>query len=44
MVISMNEPFTDEKITGILSEVESSAMSIKVLCRTHNITKQISFH
>ena len=37
----MKERFTDEQIIGILREAEIGAMSIKALCRKHNLTRKL---
>ena len=39
----MKKRFTDEQIIGVLREAEVGAMSIKALCRKHNITEQTFF-
>src|SRR5690606_12219844 len=36
----MKKRFTDEQIFGILREAEVGAMSIKALCKKHNLTEQ----
>ncbi|UXZ38350.1 transposase [Cupriavidus gilardii] len=39
----MKKRFTDEQIIGILREAEIGAMSIKALCKKHNVTEQTFF-
>ena len=39
----MKKRFTDEQIIGILREAEVGAMSIKALCKKHNLTEQAFF-
>ena len=39
----MKKRFTDEQIIGILREAEVGAMSIKALCKKHNLTEQTLF-
>ena len=39
----MKKRFTDEQIIGILREAEAGAMSIKALCKKHNVTEQTFF-
>ncbi|WP_156968956.1 IS3 family transposase [Arenimonas metalli] len=39
----MKKRFTDEQIIGILREAEVGAMSIKALCKKHNLTEQTFF-
>lgn len=39
----MKKRFSDEQIILILREAEAGAMSIKALCRKHNITDQTFF-
>ena len=39
----MKKRFTDEQIISILREAEAGAMSIKALCKKHNITDQTFF-
>ena len=39
----MKKRFTDEQIIGILREAEIGAMSIKALCKKHNLTEQTFF-
>ena len=36
----MKKRFSDEQIISILREAEAGAMSIKALCKKHNITDQ----
>ncbi|RRN76092.1 IS3 family transposase, partial [Pseudoxanthomonas sp. SGD-10] len=36
----MKKRFTDEQIIGILREAAVGAMSIKALCKKHNLTEQ----
>lgn len=38
----MKKRFTDEQIISILREAESGALSIKALCKKHNITERFS--
>lgn len=39
----MKKRFTDEQIIGILREAEIGTMSIKALCKKHNLTEQTFF-
>ena len=39
----MKKRFSDEQIISILREAEAGAMSIKALCKKHNITDQTFF-
>lgn len=39
----MKKRFTDEQVIGILREAEIGTLSIKTLCRKHNITEQTFF-
>lgn len=39
----MKKRFTDEQIIGILREAEVGTMSIKALCKKHNLTEQTFF-
>ncbi len=39
----MKKRFTDEQMILILREAETGAMTIKALCRKHNITGQTFF-
>ena len=39
----MKKRFTDEQIIVILREAEVGAMSIKALCKKHNLTEQTFF-
>ena len=39
----MKKRFTDEQIISILREAETGAVSIKALCKKHNITEQTFF-
>ena len=39
----MKKRFTDEQIIGILREAGVGAMSIKALCKKHNLTEQAFF-
>ena len=39
----MKKRFTDEQIISILREAETGALSIKALCKKHNVTDQTFF-
>ena len=39
----MKKRFTDEQVIGILREAEIGTLSIKALCRKHNVTEQTFF-
>lgn len=39
----MTWQFADEQILGLLREAEVGAMSIKTLCKKHNVTEQAFF-
>ena len=39
----MKNRFSDEQFIGFLREAEAGAMSIKALCKKHNITDQTFF-